>query len=103
MTARARDHIHVVNIANWSQCLNIQGNPERCPLRSKYPVYLTLEAGAVTEEPPISFMVWAYQQMRKHLISIQKSLTNIREAEHQVLFIAVDIHIILCWPSRDVN
>ena len=35
------------------------GKAERCALRSEYPVYLTLEAGAVTEEPQISLIIWA--------------------------------------------
>ena len=42
------------------------GKTGRCALRSDYSVYLTLEAGAVTEGPQISLITWACQQMKNH-------------------------------------
>ena len=73
--------------------LGYLGKAERCALRSEYPVQLTLEAGAVTEEPQISLIIWACQQMKEHCPAYKKGLTNIREVEYQVLVIAVDIHM----------
>ena len=57
------------------------GKAERCALRSEYPVYLTLEAGAVTEEPQISLITWACQHRKKHCPESRKSLIIIREVE----------------------
>ena len=81
--------------------LGYLGKAERCVLRSEHLVYLTLEAGAVTEEPQISLIIWACQQLRKHCPALKKCI-NDREVEHQVLFNAVNIHIIHAGRSRNV-
>ena len=77
---------------NMVSVLGYLGKAEGWALISDGLVYWTREAGAVSEGVQISVMIWACQQLKKHCPAFI-CWNNIREAEYQVLFIAVDIHL----------